>query len=99
MCTIYGQEPRSTYFQYKCTIQLAILQILHADKRLEVFPLLAPGLDLSSFMRLDGRTDIPFLKLAWSVLRLELEARVLPPLKGNVESHKMNSNTDMGTLL
>ena len=44
-------------------------------------------------MRLDGRKDIQFVKSAGSVLYAELKTCIRPPLLGNNEGRKRNTQT------
>ena len=52
-------------------------------------------LGLISSMRLDGKKDIQFVKLAWSVLHAKLKSYVLPPIS---EINRENKTNITGTL-
>ena len=57
------------------------------------FALRGSGLGLISSMLLDGGKGIHSVKSARLTLRLQLKARVLPPLEGNNREPKMNTHT------
>lgn len=67
------RKPRtkSSYFQYKYPLQLATLKLLHADERLKMFALNAPGLGVISSIRLDVRSTIQFVKPPRSMVHFE----------------------------
>ena len=45
-------------------------------------------------MRLDGWKYMQSVTLAYSMLNLELQTSIVPPLAGNDKRHKMNSNNN-----
>ena len=84
------------YFQYKYSLQLAILKYLYLNQFcLFSYPMLMKGfkylhVGLVPSMRLDSRKDNPSVKPAWSVFHSELKAGVLPPREGKCKGCKMN---------